>query len=53
MGGVLYLSYNSTPGWSPAMPLRHLMTPHAELAGSEDTCPDLQAAAQMIAEHKL
>ena len=36
VGGMLYLSYNTTPGWSPAMPLRHLMTLHAELAGSED-----------------
>ena len=35
VGGVLYNSYNTTPGWSPAMPLRHLMTLHAELAGSD------------------
>lgn len=35
VGGVMYNSYNSTPGWSPAMPLRHLMTLHAELAGSD------------------
>ena len=34
-GGMLYISYNSTPGWSPAMPLRHLMTLQAELAGSD------------------
>jgi hypothetical protein len=33
-GGVLYVSYNSTPGWSPAMPLRHLMSLQAEMAGS-------------------
>lgn len=35
VGGVLYISYNCTPGWSPAMPLRHLMTLQAELAGSD------------------
>lgn len=35
VGGALYISYNCTPGWSPAMPLRHLMMLHAELAGSE------------------
>jgi hypothetical protein len=35
VGGVLYVSYNCTPGWSPAMPLRHLMTLQAELAGSD------------------
>ncbi|MFN5608625.1 MAG: methyltransferase domain-containing protein [Holosporales bacterium] len=35
VGGILYISYNSTPGWSAAMPLRHLMTLHAELASGE------------------
>jgi SAM-dependent methyltransferase len=29
-GGVLYISYNTLPGWSAAAPLRHLMTQHAE-----------------------
>jgi hypothetical protein len=32
VGGVFYVSYNTTPGWSPAMPLRHLLTLHAEYA---------------------
>lgn len=36
VGGALYLSYNCTPGWSPSMPLRHLMTLHSELSGSGD-----------------
>jgi hypothetical protein len=36
VGGILYLSYNCTPGWSPAMPLRHLMTLHAEFSGADD-----------------
>ena len=35
IGGILYISYNSTPGWSAAMPLRHLMNLHADLASSE------------------
>lgn len=35
VGGVFYVSYNSLPGWAMAMPLRHLMTLHAETAGSE------------------
>jgi SAM-dependent methyltransferase len=30
VGGVLYISYNTLPGWSAAAPLRHLMTQHAE-----------------------
>ena len=35
IGGVFYISYNSTPGWSAAMPLRHLMSLHADLASGE------------------
>ena len=33
-GGLFYVSYNVTPGWSPNMPLRHLMTEHARLASA-------------------
>ena len=32
VGGLLYVSYNCLPGWAPAMPLRHLMKLHADLA---------------------
>jgi SAM-dependent methyltransferase len=35
VGGIAYVSYNCLPGWAPAMPLRHIMTLHSELAGSE------------------
>jgi SAM-dependent methyltransferase len=28
-GGLFYVSYNVTPGWSPAMPLRHLMVEYS------------------------
>lgn len=35
VGGIVYISYNCLPGWAPAMPLRHLMTLHAELAASD------------------
>lgn len=35
VGGICYISYNTLPGWAMAMPLRHLMTLHAETAGSE------------------
>jgi len=31
-GGIVYISHTSTPGWSAAMPLRHIMTLHADLA---------------------
>ena len=37
VGGIVYNSYNCLPGWAPAMPLRHLMTLHANLAGSDAT----------------
>lgn len=31
VGGVLYISYNTLPGWSTFAPMRHLMAQHAEL----------------------
>jgi len=35
-GGIVYMSYNCLPGWTVAIPLRHLMALHVELAGSPD-----------------
>lgn len=35
VGGVLYISYNTLPGWSAFAPMRHLMTRHVEVIGSE------------------
>ncbi len=34
VGGVLYVSYNTQPGWAQALPLRHLLTQHAQTVGS-------------------
>lgn len=35
VGGVLYISYNTLPGWSTAAPLRHLLTQYSEtMSGS-------------------
>lgn len=34
VGGVLYISYNTLPGWSTAAPLRHLMTQHKDKMGA-------------------
>ena len=31
VGGVLYLSYNTLPGWAPVIPLRHLMSEHTRI----------------------
>lgn len=33
-GGVLYISYNTLPGWGTFAPMRHLMTEHAEVISS-------------------
>ncbi len=35
VGGILYLSYNTLPGWASFAPMRHLMTQHAEIIGAE------------------
>lgn len=35
VGGVLYISYNTLPGWAAFAPMRHLMTEHAEVLGSD------------------
>ena len=35
VGGVLYISYNTLPGWASFAPMRHLMTEHAEIIGAE------------------
>lgn len=33
-GGVLYVSYNTLPGWSASAPIRHLMKRHADIMGA-------------------
>ena len=35
IGGIAYVSYNCLPGWAHAMPLRHLVKLHADIAGAE------------------
>ena len=34
VGGVLYISYNTLPGWAPFVPMRRLLVEHAESAGA-------------------
>ena len=34
VGGVLYISYNTQPGWAALTPLRDLLTEHAQVMGS-------------------
>lgn len=33
VGGVLYISYNTQPGWAAMAPMRDLMTEHSEVMG--------------------
>lgn len=33
VGGVLYISYNTQPGWAPMVPMRDLLTEHCEIMG--------------------
>ena len=35
VGGVLYISYNTLPGWAAFSPMRYLMNKHAEVMGAE------------------
>lgn len=35
VGGVLYISYNTLPGWSAAAPMRKLLSEHASIMGAE------------------
>jgi SAM-dependent methyltransferase len=35
VGGILYISYNTFPGWGSFAPMRHLMTEHAEVIGAD------------------
>jgi SAM-dependent methyltransferase len=37
VGGVVYVSYNTLPGWATFAPMRHLLTEHAARLGSEGT----------------
>lgn len=34
-GGVLYIDYNTLPGWAAFSPIRHLLVEHANRAGTE------------------
>jgi SAM-dependent methyltransferase len=33
VGGVLYISYNTQPGWAAMVPMRDLLTEHSEIMG--------------------
>jgi len=35
VGGVLYISYNTQPGWAAMVPFRELLTGHADVLGAD------------------
>lgn len=37
VGGVLYISYNTQPGWAAMVPMQHLLSEHARLMGAQGT----------------
>lgn len=37
VGGVVYMSYNTLPGWSSFVPVRHLLSTHNQKLGTEGT----------------
>jgi SAM-dependent methyltransferase len=47
VGGLLYISYNTLPGWAAAMPLRRLMVDHAALSAGPIT-PRVDAAISFV-----
>ena len=46
VGGLLYISYNTLPGWAAAMPLRRLMVDHAGSNGP--SAPRIEAAIGFV-----
>lgn len=49
-GGLLYVSYNTVPGWSPIVPLRDLVSLHARRAGGASATLDRIGPALDFAE---
>ncbi|MBY8960302.1 class I SAM-dependent methyltransferase [Pseudomonas sp. MIS38] len=46
-GGMLYVSYNCFPGWSPSAPLRNLFSLHNRFASQASTSPAKRIDAAM------
>ena len=50
VGGTLYVSYNTLPGWAAMLPIRHLMAEHAEVmaAPGRGTAARVDAALEFV-----
>jgi SAM-dependent methyltransferase len=48
VGGVLYISYNTQPGWAAMVPMRDLLTEHSEVMGAagQGIVPRIDAALE-------
>ncbi|MFJ7795406.1 class I SAM-dependent methyltransferase [Pseudomonas sp. NPDC096950] len=46
-GGLLYISYNCFPGWSPLAPLRHLFSLHDRFGTNRSESPDQRIDAAL------
>lgn len=53
VGGVVYISYNTLPGWSTAAPLRKLLTDHAAALSDAEHGPVGRIDAALAAVDKL
>lgn len=47
-GGLLYISYNVTPGWSAAMPLRHVMVEYAKAEARGDLAHKIDRSLDFV-----
>lgn len=52
IGGALYISYNTLPGWSAKAPVRHMLAEHAHIMGAkgEGTVHKVNAAVDFTQE---
>ena len=50
-GGVVYISYNTLPGWAPVMPLRELLFQHGANS-SEPTAVRIEKALEFVEKLK-
>ncbi|MHA4866466.1 class I SAM-dependent methyltransferase [Duganella sp. PWIR1] len=53
VSGVLYISYNTLPGWTAMVPVRHLLTRHAEIMTAPGAGPAAKVESAVAFARKL
>lgn len=48
VGGIVYISYNSMPGWAATLPLRRLMVDQADRLGAEPILSRIESALSSV-----